>query len=351
MTSEHVVLAINPGSSTTKLALYHQLEQRSVQTFDHSVQELSRFGRISEQLEYRLSFVNEFLTSNNKHRYVIEAVMGRGGLLHPLKGGVYRISDDMKQDLMEAKYGEHACNLGALMADSISRQYNCPAYIADPVVVDEMINEARISGIPEIERKSIFHALNHKCAARTVAEMMGKPYEQLRMIVAHLGSGISIASHRYGYVIDVNNALDGEGPFTPERSGGVPVGDFMRLVLSGRYSEQQLKKRITGEGGLFAYWNSRDVRYLEEKISQGDPTAEFYLRAMVYQVSKEIASHGAVLEGRIDAIVLTGGMANYDEMVKMIEKRISFLAPVYVIGGEREMYSLAETAYAILEGK
>jgi butyrate kinase len=219
------------------------------------------------------------------------------------------------------------------------------------VVVDELIDEARVSGIPDIERKSIFHALNHKHVAREVAKQLGARYEDLRLIVAHLGGGVSIGSHRYGKVIDVNNALDGDGPFSPERSGGLPAGDLVRLALGGKYTPEQLRKRITGEGGLLAYCGTRDTRVLRDRIAGGDTVAEFYLRALVYQISKEIAAHGAVLEGRVDAVVITGGLAYYDEMMGMIQARISYLAPVYVIPGEREMLSLAQNAQAVLQGE
>jgi butyrate kinase len=351
MEAKPLVLAINPGSTSTKLALYARLEQVAMQNFDHTVESLAIFGSVAGQLEHRLACVDVFLAEQHVNPGALAAVMGRGGLLHPLKSGVYRVNAAMKADVQAARYGEHACNLGALMADHVATRYGCPAYIADPVVVDEMADVARVSGMPDIERKSIFHALNHKFSARETAARLGRPYEELRLIVAHLGGGVSVASHEYGKVVDVNNALDGEGPFTPERSGGLPAGDLVRLALSGTYSYEQLRKRITGAGGLYAYWGSRDMRDLERKVAGGDGTALFYLQAMVYQISKEIASHAAVLEGRIDAIVLTGGMAHYSLMVDMIRQRVGFLAPVFIIPGEREMLSLAENAHAVLTGQ
>ncbi len=346
---KRVVLAINPGSTTTKLALFEDGEKIAIQNHDHSVEELNRLGRVYEQFTFRRDFVIQFLEAHNVQPEDLSLVMGRGGLLHPLPSGVYRVNDRMLLHLQNCTYGEHACNLGAPLADAIARRYGCEAMVADPVVVDEMIAEARISGMPDIERKSIFHALNQKYVARLASKKLGKPYEETRLIVAHLGGGISVGSHRYGKVIDVNNALDGEGPFTPERSGGLPVGDLVTLVLSGAYSETELKKKIHGSGGLFAYTGTRDVKTLMEAAEEGDKKALFWLRALVYQISKEIASHFSVLEGNIDAVVLTGGIAHNSKLMGMIEQRLGKLVPIIIIPGEGEMCSLAENAYAVLD--
>lgn len=346
-----MILAINPGSTSTKLALFDNGQPLVIEDFEHSYESLAHFGSIINQFPHRLDIIERFLETHAIKEPMLKAVMGRGGLLHPLQGGVYHVTEAMLTDLKEARYGEHACNLGALLADAVARRCNCPAYIADPVVVDEMIEEARFSGMPEIQRKSIFHALNQKFAAREVALRIGRRYEELRMIVAHLGGGISVGSHRYGKVIDVNNALDGEGPFTPERSGGLPAGDLLRLAYSGTFTREQLAKKILGNGGLYAYWGSRDMRKLEKAVEDGDSNALLYLKAMVYQIAKEIASHGAVLEGKVDAVVLTGGLAKYGFMMELIEQRISYLAPVFIIPGEREMLSLAENAFAVLNGE
>lgn len=340
-----VVLAINPGSTTTKLALFANGVEIAWKNHDHTIEELAQFSSVYDQFAFRRNLVIQFLEVQDIQPKKLAIVMGRGGLLHPLQSGVYRVNSLMLHDLQNCRYGEHACNLGAPLADAIAKRYGCEAMIADPVVVDEMIGEARISGIPEIERKSIFHALNQKYVARQASQKLGKPYHEARLIVAHLGGGISVGSHRYGQVIDVNNALDGEGPFSPERSGGLPVGDLIKLVLSGTYSYGQLKKRITGSGGLFAYAGTRDVIQLLEKDTS---EAQFWLRAMIYQISKEIASHFAVLEGQVDAIVLTGGIAHNTNMMGMIEKRLGSLAPIIIIPGEGEMQSLAENAYAVL---
>lgn len=349
MTRGTKVLAINPGSTTTKLALFDDNREIASNVHEHAVEDLSRFNTVYDQFAYRRDLVIAFLEQHAVRPGDLAIAMGRGGLLRPLPGGVYRVGHAMLRDLQHALYGEHACNLGAPLADAIAKRYGCEALIADPVVVDEMFDVARISGLPDIPRRSIFHALNHKYVARQAANRLGKEYHQTRLVVAHLGGGISVASHLEGRVVDVNNALDGEGPFTPERSGGLPSGDLVRLALGGTYTYEQLRKRITGSGGLFAYIGSRDVKTLAEQAESGDERAMFWIKALVYQISKEIASHFAVLEGRVDAVVLTGGMAHNTMMMAMVVSRIGFLSPVIIIPGEGEMQSLAENAYAVID--
>lgn len=346
---QQAVLAINPGSTTTKLALYVDREQVASVCHEHTVEQLSVFKTVIDQFMFRRDLVIAFLDDKGVQPGTMDIAMGRGGLLHPLPGGVYRVGPAMLRDLQHGRYGEHACNLGALLADAVAKRYGCDALIADPVVVDEMIDEARISGIPEIPRKSIFHALNQKFVARKAANQLGLSYDRARLIVAHLGGGISVGSHQDGRVIDVNNALDGEGPLTPERSGGVPAGDLVRLVLSGGFTHQELRKKITGSGGLFAYTGTRDLKQLAKRAEEHDAKAEFWIRTLVYQVCKEIASHFAVLQGRVDAVVLTGGIAHNTTIMKMIEDRIGTLAPILIFPGEGEMQSLAENAFAVLD--
>ncbi len=316
----------------------------------HRREDLQRFATIITQKSYRLGYILTFIKESGTHLSDIDIVMGRGGLLHPLEGGVYAVSSDMLEDLDISRYGEHACNLGAGLAYELAQKASCRAFIADPVVVDEMIPEARISGMPEIERKSIFHALNQKIAAREIADKLSLPYEQTRMIVVHLGGGISIGAHRYGKVIDVNNALDGEGPFSPERSGGVPAGDLVRLTLSGSYSRETLQKKICGHGGMAAYMGTSDIKLIEQQARDGDEKSSFYLRAMLYQIAKEIGALATVLQGKVDAIVLTGGMTKSSSIVEELQKRVAYLAPIYVIPGEREMLSLAENGLAVYNG-
>ncbi len=351
MPQEPLTLVINPGSTTTKIAVYEGLEERTSRVIEHDRDELSAFPTVHAQLDYRFSLLQEWLGEAGYPINGFSIIMGRGGLLHPVAGGVYNITEDMLTDLANARYGEHSSNLGAPLAHRAAGMAGCRAYIADPVVVDELIGEARVSGIPEIERRSIFHALNQKIAAREVCRELGKPYGSSRLIVAHLGGGISIGAHEDGRIIDVNNALDGEGPFSPERSGTLPAGDLVRLALSGTFSSEGLQKRICGNGGLAAYLGTSDVRAICEHALTGDGDSAFYLRAMIYQVSKEISSLAAVLLGDVDAVVLTGGLAHSDLIVEQLKARVSFIAPVHVIPGEREMFSLAENALAVYNGE
>jgi butyrate kinase len=345
-------LIINPGSTTTKISLYKRTQEVRTVMIEHERAHINRFGSVTAQREYRRALISEFLA---EHRTDIpdglDLVMGRGGLLHSLSGGVYGINTQMLSDLSQALYGEHASNLGAMLASDIASAYGCSAYIADPVVVDEMADVARVSGLPELERKSIFHALNQRIAARETAERIGKSYQECNLIVAHLGGGISIGAHSMGRVVDVNNALDGEGPFTPERSGTLPAGDLARLCFSGLVTSEQLQKRICGRGGVVAYLGTSDMKHIEQRAGEDPESGEaFYLRAMVYQIVKEIGSLAAALKGRVDGIVLTGGMANSGMIVEMVSQSVSFLAPIFVIPGEREMLSLAENGTAVYDG-
>ncbi|MDC7231649.1 MAG: butyrate kinase [Spirochaetales bacterium] len=283
----------------------------------------------------------------------LDAVIGRGGLMKPLSGGVYRVSQAMLEDLASCRYGTHASNLGAALARELADRYgvdNCPAFIADPVVVDEMIPEARISGIKGLERRSIFHALNQKSTARAAAESLGQSYEVVNLIVAHMGGGISVGAHRRGRVVDVNNALDGEGPFSPERSGTVPAGQLLDLVEAGT-PLADIRRLLTGNGGLASLSGSKDFRKLAEDCDKGSEEAVTLYKALVLQISQEICRHGATLEGQVDGIVLTGGLANSTRLVGDIIRKIEFLGKVIVIPGEREMQSLAENANAAVQGK
>jgi butyrate kinase len=281
----------------------------------------------------------------------LNAVVGRGGLLKPIQGGTYAVDDNMLADLKVGVLGEHASNLGGILAFEIASKLNIPSFIVDPVVVDEMQDVARVSGMPELDRKSIFHALNQKAVARRAAAEAGKKYEEMNFVVAHLGGGISVGAHRKGAVVDVNNALDGEGPFSPERSGGLPVGDLAKLCFSGKYTLDEIKKMIKGKGGLVAYLGTNDGREVVKMIESGDKNAELVYKAMAYQVAKEIGSCAAVLKGDIDGIILTGGLA-YDKMlVKWISDSVEFISKVIVYPGEDEMTALAEGGLRVLMGE
>ncbi len=346
------ILVINPGSTTTKLALFQNREEVKVLEISHPIEDLQRFSSIADQEDYRYQFLEDFIGSVGRNPD-IHAVIGRGGLLHPLAGGVYCVNAPMLDDLKNARYGEHASNLGAILAARVARELSgasCRAFIADPVVVDEQLAEAKISGMPELERRSIFHALNQKSVARIVAAQLGHSYDELNFIVCHMGGGITVGAHRKGKVIDVNNGLDGEGPFSPERSGGLPVWPLVELALSGRYTRQELRKKIVGEGGVFAYMGSRDMIPFENQVKMGDEKSVLVHKAMALQISQEIAKHGATLEGRVDAVVLTGGLARDRILIEEIKRRTAFLAPVYIIPGERELEALADNALAALRG-
>lgn len=345
------VLAINPGSTSTKIAIFENEKCLFETTLRHSTEEISKYRHIFDQYEFRKEVILNVLNEKEINLTKLDAVVGRGGLLKPIEGGTYQVSDLMLKDLKRGVLGEHASNLGGVLAFEIASKLNLPSFIVDPVVVDEMEAIARISGIPEIERISIFHALNQKAVARRAAKDLGNAYQELNLIVAHLGGGISVGAHRKGRVVDVNNALDGEGPFSPERSGGLPVGDLIKLCFSGTMTQGEIKKRITGNGGLVAYLGTNDAREVSERMAQGDAQAKLVYEAMAYQVAKEIGSCAAVLKGDVDAILLTGGIAYDKQFIDWIEKRVQFIAPVKKYPGEDEMTALAEGALRILNGE
>ncbi|ACJ74839.1 buk butyrate kinase [Thermosipho africanus TCF52B] len=346
------ILVINPGSTSTKLAIFEDEKQVASKTLRHTPEELSQFKRLIDQYEFRVNVIEDFLKTLGFEYKDFNAVVGRGGLVRPIPSGTYLVDELMVEELKQAKYGEHASNLGAVIAFEISNKYNIPAYIVDPVVVDEMDKIAKISGHPMFERKSIFHALNQKAVARRAAEELGKKYEETNLIVVHMGGGISIGAHRNGKVIDVNNALDGDGPFTPERSGTLPLTQLIDLCYSGKYDYDFIKKRIKGKGGLVAYLGTNDAMKVQEMISNGDKKAELVYKAMAYQIAKWIGKMAAALKGEVDAIVLTGGLA-YDEnyMVKWLKEYTSFIAKVIVYPGGDEEKALAMGALRVLRGE
>lgn len=335
------ILAINPGSTSTKIAIYDNEKEVFETTLRHSNEEIDKYEKITDQYDFRKDVILGALSENDINLTKLSAVVGRGGLLKPIKGGTYRVNELMIQDLIAAQMGEHASNLGGMIANEIANQLNIPAFIVDPVVVDEMEDVARISGMPEISRKSIFHALNQKAVARRYAKETGRPYSELNLIVAHLGGGISVGAHEKGRVIDVNNALDGEGPFSPERTGGLPVGDLAKLCFSGKYSHADIKKMIKGKGGLVAYLGTNDGRDVVKMIESGDENAKLIFEAMAYQVAKEIGSCAAVLKGKVDAVILTGGLAYGEMLTTWIKNRVSFISDVIIYPGEDEMSALA----------
>lgn len=342
------ILAINPGSTSTKIAIYDNEKEVFETTLRHPAEEINKYPHIFDQYDFRKNVILESLNEAGMNLTKLSAVVGRGGLLKPIEGGTYAVNETMLEDLKKGVLGEHASNLGGILAHEIASQLNIPAFIVDPVVVDELHPLARISGMPEIERISIFHALNQKAVARRYAKEIGKNYHDFNVIVAHLGGGISVGAHQKGRVIDVNNALDGEGPFSPERAGGLPVGDLAKLCFSGKYTHAEIKKMITGKGGLVAYLGTNDGREVVGRMEAGDKQAELVYKAMAYQVSKEIGMCAAVLKGDFEAIILTGGIA-YDKIFTgWIKESVEFLGKIVFYPGEDEMTALAEGGLRVL---
>ena len=346
------ILVVNPGSTSTKMAVYEDEKPILLRNITHTPEELSHFDAITEQQDFRRQLVLDELRQADIP-LDFDAVIGRGGLVKPISGGVYEINKPMIDDtLFGCVMHNHACNLGCLIAHEIAAMIpGCRSFIADPGVVDELSPLARISGSPLMPRICIWHALNQRAIARRYARGIGKEYEDLNLIICHLGGGISVAAHEHGKAIDANNALDGEGPFSPERAGSLPAADLIRLCFSGKYNEKQLLKRIAGKAGLNAHLGTNNMREILERIKQGDKHAELVVEAMLYHVAKNIAAESAVLCGNIDAILLTGGMAHSDYIVSELRRRIGFLAPVYTFPGEDEMEALALNALAVLQGK
>lgn len=342
------LLIINPGSTSTKIAIYDNEKPVLEQTLRHSNEELAPYATVIDQYEFRKNVILDTLNANGINISKLSAVVGRGGLLRPMEGGTYSVNSRMLEDLRNMVMGQHASNLGAIIADEIATQLGIPAYIVDPVVVDEMDEVARLSGMPEIKRTPIWHALNQKAVARRAAADLGKKYEDVNLVIAHMGGGISVGAHKKGKTIDVNNALDGEGPFSPERTGGLPVSGLMKLCYSGKYTIDEMKKKITGKGGLVAYLDTNDGREVEKMIAAGDKNAELVYKAMAYQVGKEIGSCAAVLEGKVDAVVITGGLAYDKLLMSWIKEMVQFIAEVKIYPGEDEMIALAEGGLRVL---
>jgi len=346
------ILAINPGSTSTKIAVFQGDKSVFLKNIKHTAEELSQYNQISEQFEFRKNIIMQEMVDAEIQIDLIEAVVGRGGLVKPIESGIYEVNDRLKEDLRVGVLGEHASNLGGLIADNIAQSLpKAKAYIADPVVVDEMIDVARVSGHPEFQRVSIFHALNQKAIGRAFAQSVDKKYEDINVIVAHLGGGISVGAHLKGKVIDVNNALDGEGPFSPERSGTLPAGALAKICFSGDYTLDDLKKMIKGEGGLVAHMGTNDAYEIELKAKDGDAKAKLIQDAMSYQVAKSIGEMAAVLKGDVDGILLTGGIAHNPDLVNYVKDMVSFIAPVVVYPGEDEMKALAMNGYMVLRNE
>jgi butyrate kinase len=345
----HRILVINPGSTSTKIAVYENEQNLLHRVLSHSSADLARFSSVNDQQDYRWEHLLEALQESNCSLSGFSAVAARGGLLKPLSGGVYLIDDEMDDDLVQSRYGEHASNLGGLLARRLALELGIPAFTVDPVSVDELEEPARFSGLNGITRVSLSHALNTKAVSRRVAERMGREYGEVNLVVAHLGSGISVSAHRKGRMVDVNNA-NNEGPFSLERCGTLPALSLINLGTDGKHTRQELIGKVTRTGGVYSYLGTKDLQAVEQRIAQGDREAETVIEAMCYQVAKEIGAMAAVLEGKVDWVILTGGMAFSKRVTGSIERRVAFIAPVVIESGEAELEALALGALRVLRG-
>ena len=344
------ILVINPGSTSTKVAVYKDERPVLLRNIRHTAEELQQYPTSFDQLPLRQSKIVQTLEEEGIP-FEFDAIVGRGGLTHPIPAGVYRVNEQMLHDTRTA-VRQHVCNLGCHIAAALAAELdNCAAFIADPVIVDEMCPEARICGSPSMKRSSVWHALNQRATARRHALAIGRRYEELDLIVAHLGGGITIGVHHQGRTIDVNNGLDGEGPFSPERAGTLPSADLIRMCFSGQYSEEELLRRVAGKAGLVAWLGTSDTREILDRIEAGDEKAKLIMDAMIYHIAKSIAAQAAVLCGRYDAILITGGLAHADYITSRLRERVSFIAPVHIYPGENEMEALAENALAVLRNQ
>lgn len=345
------LLIINPGSTSTKIGIYEDEKEVLVETLRHPVKELKNYKNIYNQYEFRRDIIQNFFKEKNIDINSLDAVVGRGGLLKPIKSGTYRVNNIMINDLKAGVLGEHASNLGGILANEIASITGIPAFIVDPVVVDEMQDVARLSGVLELPRTSIFHALNQKAVAKRYAKENNMRYEDLNAIVVHMGGGVSVGAHKNGKVIDVNNALDGEGPFSPERAGSVPVGDLIKMCYSGKFTKDEAYKKILGEGGFMSYLKTNNAIEVERLVNEGDKEATLCFDAFIYQVAKYIGEMATVLDGCVDIIILTGGVAYWKDVEIKLKKKVGFISKIKVYPGEDELLALAQGAIRVIKGE
>lgn len=344
------ILAINPGSTSTKVAIFEGEKNLLQKDLSHSAEDLAKFDKIAEQFEYRKNIITNWYESEGYNLEDLKAVVGRGGLLKPMPSGTYKVTDTLADDLKIGVQGEHASNLGGLIARAIAEANSIESYIVDPVAVDEFEDIARISGMPDIKRKSLLHALNVKAIAHRVANEKNTTVDKLNLVVAHLGGGISVVPLKKGKMVDANNANE-MGPFSPERAGGLPSGDLAKICFSGEYTFKELKTKLRGKGGMVAYLGTNDVREALKMIENGDKNAALILDAMAYQISKEIGAMATVLKGNVDAVVLTGGVAYAKYITDRITEQVGFIAEVIVKPGEDEMIALNEGVLRVENGE
>lgn len=344
-------LVINPGSTSTKIGVYEEETLLFEETLRHTTEEITSFSSILDQKDFRRNIIINLLKEKDFDINTLNVVVGRGGMLKPIPGGTYAITDELLEDLKIGKQGQHASNLGGIIARELGDSIGVPSYIVDPVVVDELDAISRYSGVPELPRTSVFHALNQKAAAKRYAKEVGKTYESMNLIVVHMGGGVSVGAHKAGRVIDIFNALDGDGAFSPERAGSVPSGALIKMCFSGKYSEKEVYSKIVGNGGFNAYCGTNDMRDVGKMVQNGDTHAEEVREAFMMQVAKDIGSMATVLNGDVERIILTGGIAYENIIIDGLRKRAEWIAPFQVYPGEDELLALTQGALRVLKGE
>ncbi len=344
-------LIINPGSTSTKIGVFEDETLLFEETLRHTTEEISQYASIADQKDFRKKIITDLLEKKEFDIKSLNVVVGRGGMLKPIPGGTYAVTDELLADLIVGKQGQHASNLGGILAREIGDSIGVPSFIVDPVVVDELMPIARYSGVPELPRKSVFHALNQKAVAKRYAKEQGVPYESLNLIVVHMGGGVSVGAHEKGMIVDVFNALDGDGAFSPERAGGVPSGALIKMCFSGEYTEKEVYSKIVGKGGFNAYLGTNDMRDVMKKVNEGDAKAAEMVDAFTFQVAKDMGSMACVLKGKVDQIIVTGGIAYNAPVIEALKERAGFIAPFTVYPGEDELLALTQGALRVLNGE
>lgn len=344
-------LIINPGSTSTKIGVFEDETLLFDETLRHSTEEISKYETIVDQKDFRKNIILDFLKEKNVDVKSFNVIVGRGGLVKPIESGTYEVTDKLLEDLRIGVQGQHASNLGGIIAREIGDEIGVPAYIVDPVVVDEMMPIAKYSGMAEIPRQCIFHALNQKAVAKRYAKEVGKAYDSLRLVVVHMGGGVSVGAHEGGKIVDVFSAFDGDGAMSPERSGGVPAGQLVKLCFSGKYTEKELYSKVIGKGGFNSYLGTNDMREVTKRANEGDAKAAEVKQAFLLQVSKDIGAMSCVLNGKVDQIILTGGIAYGEDVVAKIKERCGWIAPITVYAGEDELLALAQGALRVMTGE
>ena len=344
-------LIINPGSTSTKIGVFEDETLLFEETLRHTTEEISQYASIADQKDFRKKIITDLLEKKEFDIKSLNVVVGRGGMLKPIPGGTYAVTDDLLADLVVGKQGQHASNLGGILAREIGDSIGVPSFIVDPVVVDELMPIARYSGVPELPRKSVFHALNQKAVAKRYAKEQGVPYESLNLIVVHMGGGVSVGAHEKGMIVDVFNALDGDGAFSPERAGGVPSGALIDMCFSGEYTKKEVYSKIVGKGGFNAYLGTNDMREVMKMVNEGNEKAAEMVDAFTFQVAKDMGSMACVLKGKVDQIIVTGGIAYNAPVIEALKERTGFIAPFTVYPGEDELLALTQGALRVLNGE